>query len=156
MKLKNKKTNEEYEANISSVEKDDYDWIEKSNQYTFDWKVERKNNVYKIYLVENREHILGVMALIDKPKEWRIHIQLIEISSQNVGKNKTYEHIAGCLIAFACRFAFDKQYDGFVSLEPKTKLAQHYHDKYGFKPMGIYMAVESDIANSLIQKYLSA
>lgn len=154
MNLKNKKTNQHHKADISSLKKEDYDWIEKSDQYKFDWKVEKKNNVYKIYLIENQKAILGVMALIDKPKELRIHINLIEVSSKNTGKNKTYENIAGCLIAFACRFAFEKNYEGFVSLEPKTNLIKHYHEKYGFKMYGIYMGIEGEISEMLIEKYL--
>ena len=54
------------------------------------------------------------MSLVDYPDEYRIHINLIEIGKDNRGKQKEIEHIAGCLIAFACQIAFDKNYFGFV------------------------------------------
>lgn len=156
MNLRNKKTNKQHKADISSLKKEDYDWILKSDQYEFDWKIEKKNSVYKIYLVENKENILGVISLMDIPKEWRIHINLIEISAANIGRNKTYDYIAGCLIAFACSFAFEKQYNGFVSLQPKTNLVELYHEKYGFIMYGAFMAVEAEQAKFLIKKYLQS
>lgn len=109
-----------------------------------------------MFLVENKENILGVMSLMDISKEWRIHINLIEISAANIGRHKTYDYIAGCLIAFACSLAFEKKYDGFVSLEPKTNLIQHYNEKYGFKTYGAFMAVEAEHAKFLIKKYLQS
>ena len=45
MNLKHRKTNQAHKADISLFKKEDYDWIEKNNQYKFDWKIERKNKM---------------------------------------------------------------------------------------------------------------
>jgi hypothetical protein len=72
-----------------------------------------------------------------------------------------YIHVAGCLIAFACRESFKRGYQGWVFLVPKTYLLQHYPEKYGFthvpiKTWGPEGFMESNTGNSskLIKKYL--
>ena len=68
----------------------------------------------------------------------------------------------GCLIAFACREAFKRGYEGWVFLLPKTYLVQHYPSKYGFthvpiktseRPEGI-MELNTSSSLRLIKKYL--
>jgi len=138
---------------IKQLTKEDYKWLSGSDEFHFDWKAERKNDTYNIHL-KNEEDILGAMSLKDNPEELRIHLNLIEVGSSNVGQSKSIEHIAGCLIAFACRIAFEKGYDGFLSLQPKTNLIQLYQNKYGFKPYGRLLAVEFSSSKLLIDKYL--
>ena len=94
------------------------------------------------------------MSLIDIPKEYRVHLNLLEVAKEHQGKHKEIDFIAGCLIAFAVAIAFKKGYYGFVSLEPKTALIDLYRHKYGFKPYGKYLGVEGIAAQSLIKKYL--
>lgn len=121
--------------------------------FTFDWSIEKGNDVYKIYL-KNEDEILGLMSIIDFPNEFRIYINLIESAISHRGKEKTILNIPGCLIAFACKIAFLKGYDGFVSLTPKTLLRKYYNETYGFIPMGTQMAIFGREAHSIIQKYL--
>ena len=101
----------------------------------------------------NGKEILGLISLVDCPEEYRIHLNLIEVGSKNRGKDKEVENIAGCLIAFACQIAFDKDYFGFVSLKPKTRLIDLYQDKYGFRQYGRLLAVEQRSSISLINKF---
>ena len=79
---------------------------------------------------------------------------LLEVSKINQGKNKHIEHIAACLIAYACRLSFKSGYDGFISLIPKSVLVEHYMAKYGFKPMGKHLYLDLYDAQFLIKKYL--
>jgi hypothetical protein len=81
--------------------------------------------------IEGEKDILGVMALIDHPNEKRMEIKLLACSIENRGRDKKFDRIAGCLIAFACLLA-DKKYWKFacVSLIPKTVLLNHYKQKY--------------------------
>ena len=79
---------------------------------------------------------------------------MLECSKDNVGSNKVYNRIIGCLIAFACQMAFRKNYRGFVSLIPKTGLIRHYRQKYGFEVYGRQLAVQTEAAAALIEKYL--
>ena len=153
--LEDKKNGKSLKSIIEQVIDSDYKQIKSSEQFIFDWKEERKNEVYKIYLLGQKEEILGVMSLIDYPEEYRIHLNLIEIQSKNQGKNKKIDRIAGCLIAFACELSFARGYYGFVSLQPKTRLINLYQDKYGFRQYGRLLGVEQSSSNFLIQKYLN-
>ena len=154
MPLKDKKTGKKLPSLIEKVIASDYDWLDSSKEFTFNWREEEGNDVYKIFLIGKEKDILGVMSLIDMPEEYRIHLNLIEISSSNIGRKKNIENIAGCLIAFACRLAFLRGYYGFVSLQPKTRLIDLYQDKYGFRQYGRFLAVEQNASRLLMDKYL--
>lgn len=147
------RSGEETEAEITQIEEEDYEKIASGGRFDFDWKKERENLVYKIRFI-GREEVLGLISLIDIPKEYRLHINLIESSVENRGKNKLIGHIPGCLIAYTAKLAFDKGYAGFVSLTPKTELINHYITAYGFKPQGIELAIDQKASQALILKYL--
>lgn len=92
------------------------------------------------------------MSISDFPREKRIHINLLEASKENVGKGKKVKNIAGNLIAYACKIAFKKGYDGFVSLLPKSKLVGHYM-AYGFNKVGRFLAIFLKTSADIISKY---
>lgn len=154
MKLKDISSGESLPANIEEINEEDQKWIKKSREFSFDWSTEKDYEMYKIYLVEYERNILGVMSLIDRPDEYRIHLNLLEVSESNQGSKKERDHIAGCLIAFAVENAFKRGYYGFVSLEPKTVLIDHYRQKYGFRQYGRYLGIEGTASQLLIDKYL--
>lgn len=153
MKLISMRSGGETEAEIIEVAEEDYEKIASGGRFTFDWKKERGNLVYKIRFI-GREDILGLISLIDIPQEYRLHINLIESSVENTGSNKLIGRIPGCLIAFAIRKSIARGYEGFVSLKPKTKLIEHYITAYGFRQYGMYLAIYEDAAQELITKYL--
>lgn len=154
MPLKESKSGKSLASSIELVIKSDFEWVEKSNQFKFDWRIESHNEVYKIYLLDAEDEILGLMSLVDYPTEYRIHLNLIETAANQRGKVKTIENIAGCLLAFGCQVAFTRGYYGFLSLQPKTKLISLYQERYGFQQFGRLLAVEGKSSRSLIQKYL--
>ncbi len=153
--FKDLKSGKTLKSIIEKVMDSNYQLVKSSKQFIFDWKLESKNEVYKIYLLGKEKEILGMMSLKDHPQEYRIHLNLIEIQAKNQGKGKKIDHIAGCLIAFACQLSFARGYFGFVSLQPKTKLISLYQKKYGFRQYGRLLGVEQASANYLIQKYLN-
>ena len=155
MRLWNKQKKIFEEGIIDIVSKEDFSKIKKSKQFEFDWNKEKKNLVFKIHK-KNEEDILGLISLIDFPKELRIEIHLLEISSNNIGKNKVIDRLAGCLIAYACTLAFEKDYDGFVSLVSKTEIVKLYKEKYGFQEMGNHLCTLLHNSESLINEYLSS
>lgn len=104
--------------------------------------------------MKEEEEIVGLISIIDIPEELRLHIHLLEISGENIGRSKKIERIAGCLIAYARRISFSKGYGGFVSLIPKTRLINYYQEKYGFPQFGRQLAVLGETSKNLIQKYL--
>lgn len=155
MKLINQKTGEEFEAEIVELTDEDFVAIKKSREFDFDWDEEKENNVFKLVSTfENSSKIYGLISIIDIGEEMRIHINLVENANENKGGNKKINRVAGCLIAFAVRIAFEKGYLGFTSLVPKTRLINHYIEKYGFSQFGRQLAIERQEAINLIQKYL--
>lgn len=153
MKILHKATNQLIRAVIEIVNQNDWITIKESEEFVFEWEKEKSFSVYKIRLA-NEDKILGLIAIEDIPKEYRIHIRLIENSNTNKGKLKEYDFIAGCLIAKACEESFDKNYGGFVSLKPKSEIVNLYIKKYGFQPMGQFLFIELQNSESLIHKYL--
>lgn len=92
---------------ITAVGAEDFNILTKK-RFSFTWKSFRNSTtIYKLQL-EDEDHILGVIGLIDWPAEKRIEIKLLACSAENIGKQKIYEGIAGCLIAFACRLAVSR------------------------------------------------
>lgn len=88
------------------------------------------------------------------PHELRIHLNLIESAKIHQGKDKQLEGIPGCLFAFAAKVAFEKGYNGFLSLLPKAQLIDHYVRMYGFTQYGRYLAIEAEASMQLITKFL--
>ncbi len=142
------------EGKIEPIANTDFLLIRNSEQYQFDWNRQRFCKVYKLTAIGSEE-ILGLISLVDISREFRIHVNLIEVSKENIGKSKKIANIAGCLLAFACREAFDRGYEGFVSLVPKTMLISHYINGYGFRKFGRILAITWSDSETLIQKYLS-
>lgn len=137
---------------IELVEDRDYRKITKRH-YWFDWKTEKDHLVYKLRLADSQD-ILGLMSLIHYQEEKRFAINLLAVSKENRGKQKVYEHIAGNLIAYACREVL-KLYtlDGCVSLVPKTELRSHYIKKYGMFDAGWQLFLEGRSLLNLLTKY---
>ena len=152
MQLLRVTTGEKVEVAIERLSVQEVQQLKGSKQFLFDWSTEVKNEVYRISLLGEQD-ILGLISLIDVSEELRMHINLIESSKENQGNAKQYDHIPGCLIAFACQMAFEKGYDGFVSLIPKTKLIDYYRNKFGFFSAGTHLAVFDAVAQGIIMKY---
>lgn len=144
---------EKVEAVIEGVISSELKLIQKSDRFEFNWREEIKHEVYRIRL-KNSDEILGLMSLIDWPKELRVEIHLLESSKENAGTKKKYSSIAGCLIAHACGISFERGYYGFVSLISKTELEKHYRNEYGFEKGGVSLFSDTYNSKKLIEKYL--
>jgi len=157
MYLKEVETGKLLEVRISQLKPKEYNiWWGESGQFVFDWSLEgeQKNDLYKLYPTDTEDQILGLLSLKDIWEELRIHVNLIEVSKKNIGKVKKYDRIAGCLFAYACQLAFERSYDGFVSLTPKTSLIEHYCTVYGFQQFGRQPGLGYEASIALIKKYL--
>ena len=141
-------------ASISPLEDADFKLITKK-KYFFDWKKEKGTaDLFKLTLQDESE-ILGLLALTDFPREFRMQIHLLCVSFDNRGKDKKYDGIAGSLIAFAARTATVKYFDqACISLKPKTELRAHYKAKYGMMDGGPQLFLEGARLQSIIKKYL--
>lgn len=154
MKLLQKSTGKLIDGVLTAATKEDINSLARNKGFSFNWKLERKNEIYKLVSSQNKEEILGLISISNHPEELRIHISLLEVTKSQVGKTKTLENIAGGLIAFACELAFKRGYGGFVSLRPKTELIEHYQKKYGFRQYGRLLAVEYENSKYLIDKFI--
>jgi len=154
MFLIRKTTLERVEAIVETMPPGALKNIHKDKRFDkFDWRKEAGFNVFQLKLKDSGV-CLGLMSVEDIPAEWRIEIRLIEVSRENIGHEKEYERIAGCLIAFACQMAFNKKYRGFVSLIPKTVLIEHYKNTYGFEQLGRHLTLDFPASSLLVKKYI--
>ncbi len=153
MYLVNRHTKALEKATILAATLANFKAADKSGRFQFNWQAEAKKEVYKLELEATGE-ILGFMSIENIPREIRVDINALEVSIDNVGSDKVYEGIAGCLIAYACRIAFLSGYSGFVSLTPKTVLKEHYKTIYGFEEMGSKLITQNENSETLIEKYL--
>lgn len=83
-----------------------------------------------------------------------IYLHLIESAKFNKGKTKIYLGVLGNLVAFACKYSFDKGYSGYVAFDSKTKWIQHYQDTLGakwFRETKMY--IDTEAAKKLIDHY---
>ncbi|MFN8357836.1 MAG: hypothetical protein U0Y10_25475 [Spirosomataceae bacterium] len=123
--------------------------------WQFDWQKEiRKNNtaVYKLITKGNQHIIQGLLSISDGQDH--IFLNLIENAHFNKGQNKIYTGVAGNLFAFACKVAFEKQYDGFVVFDSKTALIEHYQQKLSAKRLGgLRLYIDTSAALQLLNQY---
>lgn len=155
MRLIRRADQEEVQATIVRAIDEDFERINSSGQFVFDWRLEMHNDVFKLILQESDANILGLISVENLIDEKRIHINLLEISKSNRGHDRQYEKIAGCLFAFSARLSILLGYNGFVTLEAKNdKLSEHYHTKYGFIAETILMYISFEEAQALIKKYI--
>ena len=81
-------------------------------------------------------------------------MHLVESAPFNKGKAKVYAGVLGNLVAFACKFAFQRGLEGNVSFIAKTKLIDHYAQSIGAIHIGRQrMIIETQSALKLINKY---
>ena len=145
-------TGKKYTVEIMPVESADYKKIGKE-RYFFDWSIEKNQEVYKLQKIGSSD-ILGLISLERIPNEWRIHIRLLTVSIENKGNGKEYDKIAGNLIAHAAKIAL-MEFGEFacVSLRPKSRIAQHYIEKYSMNVTGMTLSLEVPEILNLINLY---
>ncbi len=86
----------------------------KKSDWLFDWNKQLKQSdrqAYKLIINNNPKVIQGLISLSDSADH--IYMHLIESSKFNKGKTKIYAGVPGNLVAFACKLAFDKGYEGY-------------------------------------------
>ena len=139
---------------IREAETEDFKLLTKK-RFSFVWKSFRASTtIYKLQIV-GEDGILGVAGLIDWPAEKRIEIKLLASSKENIGRQKIYDGIAGCLIAFTCRLAASEYgSEACVSLVPKTELIRHYMQKYHMEHGGWQLYLEGNNLIKIFKEYL--
>lgn len=145
-------TGNSHQVKIVPVDTADYQTLTKK-RYFFNWKEEKNFEVYKLCTLTSND-ILGLISLERIPNEWRVHIRLLTVSVENKGKHKTFQDIAGNLIAFAAKIAILEYAElACVSLRPKTEIAKHYIDKYNMTATGLTLSIEVPEIIHLINRF---
>ena len=131
----------------------------KKDGWSFNWKIAAKlgnSQIYVLATLSNRQQIQGALQL--HMYEGMVVMELLEVHPLNRGsKNKKYDHVAGCLIAFACSEAFlnEGNYHGFLTFRSKTELIEMYKNKYGAtQTIGNRMYIDPDQGMKLMNQYL--
>lgn len=153
--IENVITGDRFQTEVFLIENDDLKSFSKKNGWLFNWKSEYKQpdrDVYKLTISGNPEVVQGLISITER--EDHVYMHLIESAPFNLGKNKVYIGVPGNLIAFACRIAFHRGFDGYVSFTSKTQLIEHYQKTLGAKNVGgNLMVINSESALKLIDKY---
>jgi hypothetical protein len=153
--IENVITGDSFATEISILTNADLKTVSKQNGWLFSWKDEFKEptrDVYKLTIAHNSTIIQGLISL--EVKENHVYMHLVESSPFNKGKTKVYSGVAGNLVAFACKFSFQRGHEGNVSFLSKTQLVEHYEKTLGaFHFGGRVMIIETQAALRLINKY---
>jgi len=127
----------------------------KQSEWLFDWGKQLKladREIFKLVIKDNTNILQGLISLSDRGEH--IFMHLIESAKFNKGKNKIYAGVPGNLVAFACKLAFEKGYEGFLAFDAKTALIKHYQQTLFATPFkGTKMFIETPAALRLINQY---
>ncbi len=131
----------------------------KKDGWNFNWRElskAEKGEIYILRTLDSLDQIEG--ALLLRFEYGMLIMDVLELAPHNVGhKNKRYDYVAGCLIAFACResFKIEGSYKGFLTFVSKTSLIEWYAKKYGAElAFGQRMFIDWENGEKLIEKYL--
>jgi hypothetical protein len=153
--IENKTTGDSFQTDILLLDNDDLKSVTERNGWLFDWKAEFRKadrDIYKLSIRDNLSIIQGIMSLTEQ--EDHIYMHLIESAPFNRGKEKVYLGVPGNLVAFACKLAFHKGFEGYLSFRSKSTLLDHYAKTLGAQHIGAQiMVINTDSALKLIDKY---
>jgi hypothetical protein len=148
-------TGDSFATEISIISPIDLKKVTNKNGWQFDWKLEfiqPQKDVYKLTIANNQSIIQGLISL--EVKTDHVYMHLVESAPFNKGKSKVYAGVPGNLVAFACKLAFQRGFDGIVSFFSKSLLVQHYIDTLGATHVGgRIMVIDTVAALKLIHKY---
>lgn len=152
--IENAITGEVFETEITRMTDKLSRQIKKVN-WLLDWHLELKEKdraVYKLTTLENPGIVHGLISISDNHDH--VFMNLIESAKFNRGETKLYRGVAGNLVSFACRTAFEKGYDGVVAFVAKTQLIEHYRLTLGAKIFaGNRMFIDTRESLSLVKQY---
>ncbi|MFW5663787.1 MAG: hypothetical protein ACOCYD_01980 [bacterium] len=131
----------------------------KKDGWKFNWRQLRKEGNSRMFILKTIGQTPGIEGALQLIVENEMLIMnVLELAPHNIGrKNKRYDFVAGCLIAFACKESFKLKgnYKGFLTFMSKTSLMKWYAEKYGAKTgLGQRMYIDSESGLKLINEYL--
>jgi hypothetical protein len=153
--IENVVTGESFDTAVAPASAADLKTTTKKAGWLFNWRDETKkpgHRVFKLTTVENPTVVQGLISL--EVMEDHVFMHLIENAPFNLGKHKAYTGVAGNLVAYACKLAFEAGHDGNVGFVSKTDLIAHYTAMLGARLLiGQRMAIDTPQAHSLVNCY---
>ena len=109
-------------------------------RFSFDKHAKKKGFETYILVKDDTPDVIEGCLIFEMKNKTEPYMAFVEVAPHNQGKNKKYERVAGCLIAFACRLSFMKGSDDFKGWlafdvmeekkEDEIKLMAMYSTKY--------------------------
>lgn len=148
-RIEDASTLESVETDIIALHEMDLKAILKKAGWRFNWRKEFNTPGRQLYklVVKGGSIIEGLISL--RLFEAHIEMELIETAPHNFGRSKKWVGVPGNLVAFACKMSFDSGLEGFVGFEAKTRLIQHYIDKFG----AALIYISGNSAKKLVNSY---
>ena len=125
-------TGEVFDTLVSLVSNADLKAVTKKAGWLFNWREEFRQperNVYKLTTVESPSVIQGLVSV--EIMADHVFMHLIENAPSNLGNKKRYTGVAGNLLAYGCKLAFEQGHEGNVAFVSKTQLIEHYRITLG-------------------------
>ena len=122
--------------------------------WRFDWRTALESmEVFKLIDPKAPGTILGLLAV--RRCDTYVEVTVLECHSHSVGRAKRFRGIAGSLLAFAAELSFRIGGDGFLVIDAKSELLEHYERTYGFQRIGHSqrMVLATGAAARLIGEY---
>ena len=145
---------------IEVLTKSELNSSESKMDWQFDWlKLMEIEGVffYKLTLTSSPSEIEGLLMLTLINDEM-LFMNNVEIAPHNYGKTGKYDHVAGALLAYACKKSFSMgqgYYLGFLAFESKSNLVDLYQKKYGASlAAGQKMFFSPQAGKKLMKEYL--
>ena len=153
--IENVMTGETFDTAVVSVSAADLKTTTKKAGWLFNWREEARqpgHQIFKLTTVDNPTIVQGLVGLEVSFDHVKMH--LIENAPFNLGKHKAYVGVAGNLIAYVCKVAFETGHLGNVAFVAKTKLIEHYTTSVGAVHVGgRLMILDTTAALILVKRY---
>lgn len=108
-------------------------------------------------MLENDDEVQGMIALKHIREQYYTHVDIVEASPDNVGRNGKYKGVGAHLFAIACKLSWDAGNEGYVQFTAKTDLLEHYKKELDAKMIDWHtLYIDSYGAIALINKYFKA
>ena len=152
--IENAISGEVFDTDVIRITAKDKKQIKKAD-WKFDWHEEltkQDRELYKLVTRSNPNIIHGLISFTNNDDHVFMH--LIESVKFNKGADKLYKGVPANLVAFACKTAFEKGYEGILSFVAKSKLIEHYKTSLGAKVVsGNKMFIDTKEAYDIVKKY---
>lgn len=136
--------------------------------WRFNFKKYSKQKEYQTFVLvlEETPDVIEGCLIFQMKSNIEPYMAYVEIAPHNRGEGRLYNHVAGCLVAFACRLSFlhgKGDYQGWLafdvmeeSKEDEIKLMAMYSQKYKALRFGVTsMVIPPEGGELLIDYYLN-